>query len=116
MAEAPVEKTPTPEPLGAFKPINVTLRKKIYDKDAAYVTAIEFREPSAGDIERCGQPVILDFSYDPPKITFDEKKMTAMISALSTVPIGFVRTMHPKDWNTCAWAIAGFFMPDLGTE
>ena len=114
MAEAQAEKTPAPEPQAAFQPIKVPLRKKIYDKDAAYVSEVEFREPSAGDIERCGQPVILDLSYDPPRATFDEKKMTAMISALSSVPIGFVRTMHPKDWNTCAWAIAGFFIPDLG--
>lgn len=96
-------------------PLKVKLRKPIL-KDGDPSSEIEFREPTAGDIERAGQPVLLDFSSDPFKITFDEKKMTMMLSTLAAVPPSSIRSMHPKDWNTCAWLVAGFFTPDLGTE
>lgn len=96
-------------------PLKVKLRNPILS-DGKPVSEIEFREPTGGDIERNGLPVNVDFSAEQPKVTFDEKKMTMMLAVLAAVPPSSIRSMHPKDWTSCAWLIAGFFTPDLGTE
>ena len=92
--------------------IVVKLRKSVI-ANGDEVTELTFREPTAGDIERCGNPVNIDMlSGDTPKVTFDTKSMTQMMSLLATVPPSTIRQMHPKDWNTAAWSLAGFFTPD----
>jgi hypothetical protein len=90
----------------------VKLRKSVIANGEDTMELI-FREPTAGDIERCGNPVLLDMASDPPKISFDSKAMTQMMASLATVPPSTIRQLHPKDWNTCAWQLAGFFLPDL---
>jgi len=92
--------------------ITVTLRKAII-ANGEEVKELKFREPTAGDIDRAGNPVLLDMFSDPPKITFDAKAMTTMMSALAAVPPSTIKQMHPKDWNTAAWQLAGYFMPEL---
>jgi hypothetical protein len=92
----------------------VKLRKEIQVHDEK-VTELRLREPTAADIEKAGVPVVMDFSGELPKVTFDERKMSAMLSLLATAPPSSIRAMHTKDWLTAAWAIAGFFVPDLGT-
>src|SRR4249919_3541346 len=78
------------------------------------VKELRFREPTAGDIERCGNPVNIDFvGGDTPKMTFDAKAMSAMMSQLASVPPSTIKQMHPRDWNSAAWSLASFFMPDL---
>jgi hypothetical protein len=94
-------------------PLKVGLRKPIM-ANGAEVSELTFREPTGGDIERAGNPVIVDvFSGDTVKITFDEKKMTQMMSRLAEVPPSSIRLLHPKDWNTIAWQLVHFFTPDL---
>lgn len=77
---------------------------------------ISFREPTAADIELCGNPVCLDWSHSgptaSPKPYFDAKVMTHMMSVLAAVPPSSIRKMKTRDWNTAAWGLAGFFMPD----
>src|SRR6516162_5552805 len=90
----------------------VTLRKPVI-ANGEEVKELSFREPTAGDIDRAGNPVLLDMCSDPPKITFDAKAMTAMMAALATVRPSTIKQMHPKDWNTAALQLAGFFMPEL---
>jgi hypothetical protein len=98
---------------GAAPPLKVTLRKTI-QANGEDVNELTFREPTAGDIERSGNPVILDvFGGDTPKILFDEKKMSAMISNLAMIPPSSVKQLHPKDWNSIAWSLVGFFTPDM---
>ena len=92
--------------------ITVTLRKMII-ANGEEVKELKFREPTAGDIDRAGNPVLLDMFSDPPKITFDAKAMTTMMAALAAVPPSTIKQMHPKDWNTAAWQLAGYFMPEL---
>jgi hypothetical protein len=93
--------------------IKVTLRKAI-QANGEDVTELTFREPTAGDIERSGNPVIMDMvGLDRPQIVFDEKKMSAMMSNLAAVPPSAIRTLHPKDWNTIAWSLVNFFTPDM---
>ena len=75
------------------------------------VRVLRWREPTGGDIELAGNPVYLDFSGAQPTITFNEKKMAAMISLLTAIPPSSVRQMTAKDWNAVAWRLFRFFTP-----
>lgn len=79
------------------------------------VKELKFREPTAADIEVCGTPVMIDFlASDTPKMTFETKAMFAMMSRLAAVPPSTIRSMHPKDWNGAAMALAyRFFIPEI---
>lgn len=92
--------------------ITITLRKSVV-ANGDETNELKFREPTAGDIERCGNPVQLDMASDPPKISFDAKAMTQMMALLAVVPPSTIRQMHTRDWNSAAWQLAGFFLPDL---
>lgn len=96
----------------ALNIITVKLRKAVI-ANGEETDQLLFREPTAGDIERCGNPVLIDMGSDPPKITFDARSMTQMMATLATVPPSTIRQLHPKDWNTAAWNLAGFFLPEL---
>ncbi len=85
------------------------------------VAKLTFREPSAGDIERYGFPLIIDDSADDPMtadptkpkapdIRFDTKSMTAHIAALSGVPIVNIRKLSSGDWLRCAYKVSIFFL------
>lgn len=76
--------------------------------------AVTFREPTAGDIIKVGNPVILDMATDPPVITHDARKMTSMIAALANIPPSSVAQMAPNDWVGCAWLLSPFFTPASG--
>lgn len=103
----------TPKANGVSSPLVVALRKPII-ANGDEVNELKFREPTAADIERVGNPVNIDMlSGDTPKLTFDAKAMTAMMSVLAAVPPSTIRQMHPRDWNSAAWTLASFFMPDL---
>ena len=98
---------------GGASPLVITLRKPV-TANGEEVNELTFREPTAGDIEMVGNPVVLDFFQgDTPKATFDTKSMTQMMSRLATVPPSTIRQMHPRDWNTAAWSLASFFMPEM---
>jgi Phage tail assembly chaperone proteins, E, or 41 or 14 len=103
-----------------IKPVNgketdiVVILRKAVIAHGDEVKELRFREPTAADIERCGNPVNIDFlSGDTPKMTFDAKSMSAMMSMLAAVPPSTIKQMHPRDWNSAAWNLASFFMPDL---
>ncbi len=110
-ASAPETQAEKPKKNGVA--LTMALRKPI-QANGEEVNSLDFREPTGGDIERAGNPVVLDvFSGENPKITFDEKKMTAMMGLLATVPPSTIRQLHPKDWNSIAWQLVHFFTPDL---
>jgi hypothetical protein len=110
--EVNTDEQPKTDGLGTG-PLKVTLRKPI-QANGEELSELVFREPNGGDIERAGNPVIVDvFSGDTIKLTFDEKKMTQMISRLAQIPPSSVRLLHPKDWNSIAWQLVHFFTPDL---
>src|SRR4051812_44514670 len=92
----------------AIEPIVVKLRKSII-ANGDEINEITFREPTAGDIERVGNPIIVDVFAEKPMITFDSKLMTQMMSVLAAVPPSSIRLMHTKDWNNAAWRLANFF-------
>ena len=78
------------------------------------VTVLRWREPTAGDIERAGNPINIDLFSEQPRLTFDERKMNNMISLLAQIPPSSVKMLSGSDWNTIAWKMVRFFMPVLG--
>jgi Phage tail assembly chaperone proteins, E, or 41 or 14 len=98
---------------GSVSSVVIKLRKVII-ANGDEVMELSFREPTAADIERTGNPVNVDmFATGDPKLTFEAKAMTQMMSLLAAVPPSTIRQMHPRDWNTAAWSLANFFIPDL---
>jgi hypothetical protein len=98
---------------GGSSPLVINLRKAVI-ANGDEVTSLSFREPTAGDIERIGNPVNIDFlSGDKPKATFDSKMMTQMMATLAGVPPSTIRQMNTRDWNTAAYSLATFFMPEM---
>lgn len=79
------------------------------------IAELSFREPTGGDIARCGNPVKFNFSADPPEISFDEAKMAKMLSLLAGVPESSIARLTAADWMTSAYSVAGFFFPGSTT-
>lgn len=78
------------------------------------VSSLKFREATAGDITSVGgSPVIKDWVSEPPILTFDGPKMTAMMARLSGAPTSSIARMGSRDWESCATALIPFFMPNL---
>jgi hypothetical protein len=73
------------------------------------VQALTLRAPTGGDINRCGNPVRLDADNIP---VFDERKMTLMIASLSGVLSPVVDTIDARDWNSVAYRLLPFFLPE----
>jgi hypothetical protein len=82
------------------------------------IKELVFREATAGDIERIGNPIHpmrKELQEQTPKLRFDARMMMLMLAQLSNVPLATMRTMHPRDWNNAAKFIASFSLPDLWT-
>ena len=75
------------------------------------ITVLKWGEPTAGDIERAGNPIKIDFFGGKPSLEFDERKMSAMISRLAKIPPSSVSQITAGDWNAIAWKFVRFFMP-----
>jgi hypothetical protein len=88
----------------------VPLAKKV-PAHGETIDTLTFREPLGSDIAKYGNPVKINFTVDPPDISFDEVKMTRMLSALASVPESTIGALTASDWNVCAWSITGFFLP-----
>jgi len=87
------------------------LRKQVI-ANGEPVMEITFREPTAGDIERIGNPVTMALFERPIMVHYDSAAMTGMMAHLAGVPPSTIRSMHPTDWNNGATMLALFFMPD----
>jgi hypothetical protein len=86
------------------------LSKTLMSADGDELTELEFRQPTAGDLVRCGQPVKFK-PWAPDDISFDATAMTDMMSALSAEPPYVLKQMDPRDWSMIAWNLASFFVP-----
>ena len=105
---SPAELPPLP---AAEWPITVTLRHKaIRNNIGEEVKQLTLREPRAGDINRYGNPVRVNSDGE---IIIEERKMTYMIAALANILPPFIEEMDTRDWNSCAYRIRGFFLPEL---
>ena len=115
-AEAPEVSEPEVAAAAAAKlqldkwPVKVKLmHKPIRDTKNNLINEVSFREPSARDIVTMGNPVRFDSNGD---IITDEKKMTAVIAGLAMLFENDVLSMDPRDWNSCAYRLRPFFLPD----
>ena len=102
---------PDPEPYKETWPVKVKLLHRPIrgPKGVELVKEISFREPSGGDINRYGNPCMVDQAGD---VIIIDRKMTVMMAALSGILQPFIETMDPRDWNSCAYRLRGFFIPD----
>jgi Phage tail assembly chaperone proteins, E, or 41 or 14 len=104
---APAE--PPPAPTETW-PIKVKLLyRPIRDNQGAEVRELSFREPTGGDINRYGNPVRINQDGD---VVIDERKMTFIMAALTGILSPMLERMDPRDWNSCAYRLRSFFLPD----
>jgi len=90
-------------------PIKVKLLHRGVRSGPDTVHELSFREPTGGDINRCGNPCHVNQDGD---VIILERKMTTMMSQLSGILPPFIEAMDPRDWNSCAYRLRGFFIPD----
>lgn len=100
---------PEPEPPAEVWPIKVQLRKPLRLEGGRELSELSFREPTGGDINRYGNPVRIDTAGE---VIIDERKMSMMIGALSGVLTPYLDRLDPRDWNTCAYRLRNFFIPE----
>lgn len=92
-------------------PITVPLLyKPIKNDKGEEIKSLMFHEPTAAEINRVGNPIRLNWENEP---IVEERKMTAMMGALSRVQPVRLAELDPRDWNNCAWILKPFFLPDL---
>ena len=99
------------EPEGDVWPVKVKLlHKKVRGpKGVELVDELSFREPTGGDINRYGNPCHVDQNGD---VIILDRKMLTMMAVLSGVLQPFLEAMDPRDYNSCAYRLRGFFIPD----
>jgi hypothetical protein len=91
-------------------PITVKLmHRAIRNNNGQEVREVSLREPRAGDINRYGNPIRINQDGD---VLIDERKMTFMISALADILPPFIEQMDTRDWNSVAYRLRRFFLPD----
>jgi len=92
-------------------PITVQLLyKPIRNEKGDEITSLTFREPRAGEINRIGNPTRMLWDGE---IIIEERKMTYIMGALCGVLPPLLEMMDPRDWNSCAYRLRKFFLPDL---
>jgi len=101
---------PEPGPVKEIWPIKVRmLHKPVRGPKGDMMQELSFREPTGGDINRVGNPCMVDQNGD---VIILDRKMTTMMAQLSGVLQPFIEAMDPRDWNSCAYRLRGFFIPD----
>ena len=101
---------PDAEPFKETWPIKVKLlHKAVRGKGGVMLNELTFREPTGGDINRYGNPCHVDQYGD---VVILDRKMIVMMAALSGVLQPFLEGMDPRDYNSCAYRLRGFFIPD----
>ena len=99
---------PEPERAPELWPLKVKLLKPVRDNKGDMLHELSFRQPTGADINRHGLPVRIDIYGD---VQIDERKMTAMMTALTGVMTPFLETMDTRDWTSCAYRLRNFFLP-----
>lgn len=101
----------SPEPFKEQWPIVVRLiHKKIPNNEGEIIDRLSFRQPRGGDINRYGNPCRVNQEGD---VVIDERKMHYIMAALSGVLPPLLEAMDPRDWNSCAYRLRDYFLPDL---
>jgi hypothetical protein len=112
--EAPIELAPE------WPLIIKLLHKPIQKSRTEVLNEITFREPTAMDIIRCGgNPCRIEVTevsggrvvYNP---IIDDKKMFVLMANLSGLMEPQLQKMDPRDYNSCAYRLRSFFLPEQG--
>ena len=96
------------------------LHKPIQKSRTETLNELTFREPTALDIIRCGgNPCRIEITevtggqvlYNP---VIDDKKMFVLMANLSGLLEPQLQKMDPRDYNSCAYRLRSFFLPEQG--
>jgi hypothetical protein len=120
-SEAPVPEPPVEDESARLRreisesqdtwPITVQLLyRPIKNDKGEEITSLTFREPRASEINRIGNPTRMLWDGE---IIIEERKMTYIMGALCGVLPPLLENMDPRDWNSCAYRLRKFFLPDL---
>lgn len=76
------------------------------------VQSLSLRRPTGKDVREIGLPykMMVDES-----VTVQTEVAAKYISRLAAIPMSSVDAIDPADFNTLAWAVAGFFMAPATT-
>jgi hypothetical protein len=85
------------------------LHKPVRDNKGNQIKELTFREPTGGDINRYGNPCHVNQDGD---VIILDRKMLTMMAVLSGVLQPFLEVMDPRDYNSCAYRLRSFFIPD----
>lgn len=90
-------------------PIKVRLiHKPVKNNKGDLVRELEFREPTGNDINRVGCPVRVTWEGE---VIIDDRRMFAILANLSGILQPNLERMDPRDYQSCAYRLRGFFMP-----
>ena len=114
--EPPQQSEPELEAPKTIWPLKVQLANPIDIRatdgtQQAYITELEFRQPTGADLIACGIPVSVDYRTNSPRIEPDV--MAVMIARLSGKPPAYLQRMESKDFVTCCWKLRDFFLPNF---
>jgi Phage tail assembly chaperone proteins, E, or 41 or 14 len=110
MPEPQIDAAPPPDPVEAW-PVRVKLlHKPVRNNKNELVHELVFREPTGGDINRYGNPCRIDVNGE---VVIDEQKMMRILAALSGILLPNLEPMDPRDWNSCAYRLRSFFLPEV---
>ena len=108
--EPPVVPEPPREPEPDKWPLKVRLlHKRVRNMQGEMISELTFREPTGGDINRLGNPCQVDQYGD---VIIIDRKMMTMMAQLSGILQPFLELMDPRDYNSCAYRLRGFFIPN----
>ena len=108
--EAVEQPQEAPAPRVETWPIKVKLlHRPVLNAQSVEVRELSFREPTGGDINRHGNPCRITADFE---IVIDERKMTMIMATLAGVLPAHLERMDPRDWNSCAYRLRGFFLPE----
>jgi hypothetical protein len=114
VAPPEIERSPAEKPeiqsIDEWPKVVKILHRKVANERGELVTEVRFREPRAADINRWGNPCRLS---NEGEILMDERKMTYMISALSGLLPLTIELLDTRDWNSLAYRLRPFFLPEL---
>lgn len=121
MASEESAPAPAPPKPDEFPMVIKLLHKPIRKSPTEDLQELTFREPSAADIMRCGgnpcRMELVDVGDGTAiyRIAIDDRKMLTLIANLSGVHEPMLQRMDPRDYNSCAYRLQRFFIPEQGT-
>jgi hypothetical protein len=96
------------------------LHKPLQKSRTEVLNELTFREPTALDIIRCGgNPCRIEVTevsggrviYNP---IIDDKKMIILMANLAGLLEPQIQKLDPRDYNSCAYRLRSFFLPEQG--